>query len=241
MSPTWACFFSWLPQMRPRCKLARVPFARCPSRPAANDSSHDWFHIDRVRNTAVALAKAEGLDASAQATVELAALLHDLKDWKYSGDEDAGPLAAEAWLVEHGADASLAALVKTVVASVGFKTELGGSSPADALSGADRTIFEVVQDADRLDAIGAVGIARCFTFGGAHDRTIYDPAIKPRIGLSKEEYKLGNPTSLNHFYEKLLTLKDRMKTPSGRAMADARHRHMELFLEQFLAECKGER
>lgn len=223
------------------CNRGRRLLKRCPQLPAANDSSHDWFHIDRVRNTAVSLAKSEGLDRAAQETVELAALLHDLKDWKYSGDEEAGPLAAEAWLVEQGADASLAALVKAIVASVGFKTELGGSSPADALSGADRTIFEVVQDADRLDAIGAVGIARCFTFGGAHGRTIYDPAIKPRIGLSKEEYKVGNPTSLNHFYEKLLTLKDRMKTPSGRAMADARHLHMERFLEQFLAECKGER
>ena len=195
-----------------------------------------------MRNTTLALAAREGLTGELLETAELAALLHDLKDWKYSGDDDAGPEAAEAWLLEAGASGERAALVKVIVASIGFKTELGGSSPADELAGDERKAFEVVQDADRLDAIGAIGIARCFTFGGARGRSIHDPAEKPRLGLSKEEYKKSaNTSSLNHFYEKLLTLKDRMKSAAGRAVAAERHAFMEAFLAQFHAEWEGSR
>jgi len=184
---------------------------------AGNDSSHDWFHIDRVRKLAVTLGAREGVED--MEAVELAALLHDLKDWKYSGDDDAGPDAAKAWLLENGLEGGRAELIRLVIASIGFKTEISGSSPADAMEGDQRKIYEVVQDADRLDAIG---IARCLTFGGAHHRVMHDPAVPPKVGMSKEEYKKNKGTSINHFYEKLLTLKERMKTGPGRAMAEER-------------------
>lgn len=208
---------------------------------AGNDSSHDFFHILRVRNMALSLAKASGLVGELLETVELAALLHDLKDWKYSGDDDAGPAATYDWLVSQEAPAEQAALVRDIVASIGFKTEIGGSSPADTLTGDERTAFEVVQDADRLDAIGAIGVARCLTFGGAKLRVLHDPAVPPKLGMTTEEYKKSESTSMNHFYEKLLTLKDRMKTPAGKAVAELRHAFMEQFLDQFHAEWAGTR
>jgi uncharacterized protein len=204
---------------------------------AGNDSSHDWFHIDRVRKLAVTLGKREAV--ADLESVELAAMLHDLKDWKYSGDDDAGPAAAHEWLIAHGLASERAELIKLVIASIGFKTEISGSSPADAMTGDARKIFEVVQDADRLDAIGAIGIARCLTFGGAHGRVMHDPSVPPKLDMSKEEYKKNKGTSINHFYEKLLTLKDRMKTASGRAVADERHAFMRSFLDRFHSEWEG--
>lgn len=192
-----------------------------------------------MRNLAVTLAKAEGVEDVE--LVEVAALLHDIKDWKYSGEDDAGPAAAEAFLLANGVVPDRAAAARGIIARIGFKSELAGSTAADEhpLSEAAMRVLQVVQDADRLDAIGAIGIARCLTFGGAKGRVLYDPEVKPKIGLTKDEYKSAQSTSINHFYEKLLTLKDRMKTPSGRAMADERHRYMEGFLSRFLAEWEG--
>jgi uncharacterized protein len=208
---------------------------------AANDASHDFDHIDRVRKVALTLAAAEGVaDAETLVVIELGALLHDLADWKYSGSDSASADAARTVLTDAGASPAVIARVLDIVNGVSFSTELaaGAGAPLPPLE------VRLVQDADRLDAIGAVGIARCFTFGGAKHRPLHDPAVPPLgAGLSKEAYR--DParvhTSINHFHEKLLTLKDRMKTPAGAAMAAQRHAFMEAFLAQFLAEWDGKR
>lgn len=202
------------------------------------DGSHDWQHIDRVRKLAVELGKKEG-NCNLE-IVELAALLHDIKDWKYSGSETAGVDAAKNFLITEGYnDQDKLSAILFIIENIGFKTELG-QRESGAKSPVDRyPEFGVVQDADRLDAIGAIGIARTFTFGGAKNRAIYDPAIPYVEGLTKKQYMELKAPTVNHFYEKLLLLKDMMKTKSGKECAEGRHQFMSVFLKQFFLEVEG--
>ena len=190
-------------------------------------TGHDWLHVRRVWLNARRVGRAEGADLF---VVELAALLHDIADWKFhGGDLSAGPKAARRWLLSLGAGAGTAERVARVVAQVSYK----GAKVADS---ADSLEAAVVQDADRLDALGAVGIARTFAYGGSKGRAIYDPAVKPVLHASSKAYSTSTAPTLNHFYEKLLLLKGRMKTRTGRRLAAERHRFMELFLRRFYAE-----
>ena len=201
------------------------------------DASHDFAHIDRVRRVALSLAAGEGVtDAATLLVVELGALLHDVADWKYSGSDTASGESAARILAAAGAEAPLAARVQAVIAGVGFSSELltgssGGPLPLEVA---------LVQDADRLDAIGAIGIARCFTYGGAKRRPLHDPAVPPlndaalRSGGYRDPHRVN--TTINHFHEKLLTLKGRMKTRAGARLAEGRHAFLETFLEQFVGE-----
>ena len=195
-----------------------------------NESGHDWFHIERVYNTAVTIAEKESCDLS---VVKLAALLHDIADSKFhNGDESVGPKKAAAFLESLEVDRQIIEHVKKIIENISFK---GGNFEKSFHS----KELEVVQDADRLDAIGAIGIARAFNYGGYKNRVIYDPAQHPKMNMTKEEYKNSNGTTINHFYEKLLLLKDRMNTETGKQMAQQRHDYMEGFLNEFFDEWKG--
>ena len=194
------------------------------------EGGHDWFHIERVWNNAKLINKTENAD---QLVVELAALLHDIADSKFhDGDETLGPKIAKNHLQKLGLDEDRTDHIVKIIENISFK---GGNH--NTLF--DSSEFRVVQDADRLDAIGAVGISRCFNYGGFKNRSIYDPEIPPKLDMTKEEYKSSTAPSINHFYEKLLLLKDSMHTDSGREIAIERHRFMELFLEHFFAEWQG--
>ena len=205
------------------------------------DGSHDWHHVDRVRRVALRLGREEGLDEAALGRVEVAALLHDVRDWKYSGSEDAGAEAVGAFLREQECDDAYVGRILRMVAHVGFKDEVGKAGMGGGLEGDVEAA--VLQDADRLDAIGAIGIARCFTFGGRKNRALWDgpDGPPPRVGLTKEAYMAGadETNTLNHFYEKLLRLKGLMKTQAGRKVAEQRHAFMEAFLDQFRLEWDG--
>jgi uncharacterized protein len=194
-------------------------------------SGHDWAHIRRVWLMARRLAEAQpGTDAT---VTELAALLHDIADWKFhDGDYEAGPRAAHAWLQSQGLPELLIARVETVIREVSFKG-LGVATPVTSPEAA------VVQDADRLDAIGAIGIARAFAYGGHKGRPLHDPAIAPVAHESFASYQKNVAPTLNHFYEKLLHLKDRLNTDAGRAVAQERHAFMEVYVARFLAEWDG--
>lgn len=197
---------------------------------SGDSSGHDWWHIQRVTKNAIQIAKAEGADVF---VVELAALLHDIADWKFhGGDESAGPRAARAWLEENNVDAATIDHVCEIIASLSFKGA-GVPTPMRTIEG------KAVQDADRLDAIGAIGIARTFAYGGHKGQPLYDPGVPPQRHDSFEAYKKNNGTTINHFYEKLLLLKDLMSTPTARQLADERHRFMEQFLTQFHREWAG--
>ncbi|HVW02983.1 MAG TPA: HD domain-containing protein [Planctomycetaceae bacterium] len=200
-------------------------------RMAQDSSGHDWFHVQRVWQTALALGKAEGADLY---IVQLAALLHDIADWKFhEGDELAGPRAAEAWLTGLQVAPEIIAEVCDIVAKLSFK---GAGVAADAMS----LEGQVVQDADRLDAIGAIGIARAFAYGGHAGRLLYDPAVPPETHATFAAYKRNSGPTINHFYEKLLLLADRMNTASGRKIARDRHRFLEEFLNHFYGEWNGD-
>lgn len=193
-------------------------------------SGHDWWHIHRVWQSARRIATREGADLF---VVELAALLHDIADWKFhGGDVSIGPRVAAAWLAEQQVDRLIAEQVCGIIAQVSFKGA-GADSSMPTLEG------KVVQDADRLDAIGAIGIARAFAYGGHAGRAMHDPGIPPELHASFEAYRRNCGPSINHFYEKLLLLKDRMQTHTGRELAEQRHRFMEEFLAQFFAEWDG--
>jgi uncharacterized protein len=195
-----------------------------------DSSGHDWWHIDRVRRTAVHLAQAEGADL---AVCELAALLHDIADWKYhGGDDTAGPRAARDWLESQQAAPELVNQVCDIIARLSFR---GAGVATDMPTREGRC----VQDADRLDALGAIGIARAFAFGGHFGRALYDPDQPPEMHASFAAYKAKSGPTINHFYEKLLLLKDRMQTATGRRMAEERHQFLELFLAQFFREWNG--
>lgn len=196
------------------------------------ESGHDWFHIERVYNTSRKIAEQEG-DADLT-VVKLIALLHDIADSKFhKGDETIGPLKAKEWLTSIGLDQEIITHVVLGIENISFK---GGNFEKRFRS----KELDIVQDADRLDAIGAIGIARTFNYGGFKNTILHDPNIAPKMNMTKEEYKMNVGTTVNHFYEKLLLLKDLMNTETGKQMAENRHKFMELYLSQFYAEWQGE-
>ncbi len=192
-------------------------------------SGHDWWHTDRVRNMAKSIAKKEGGNLF---IIELASLLHDIGDWKLVvGDESVGPNMAKGWLKKLKVKNNIIDEVSDIIANVSFK----GANYKNKM----KTIEgKIVQDADRLDAIGAIGIARVFAFRGHHGGQMHDPDIKPKVNKTVEEYKRMDNTAINHFYEKLLLLKDRMNTETAKKIAEERHEFMEEFLKEFFKEWK---
>ena len=199
---------------------------------AGDSSGHDWWHIDRVRRNALHIARDEGADLF---VVELAALLHDVADWKFHGGDDSiGPQTARDWLSRHEVDGPVIDHVCEIIATVSFK----GAGVATEMSTIEG---KCVQDGDRLDAIGAVGIGRAFAFGGHFGRAMYDPDVPPEQHQTFAAYKSKGGPTINHFYEKLLLLKDRMQTATGRRLATERHQFMEQFLDQFFGEWRGDR
>ena len=195
------------------------------------EGSHDWWHIHRVWNTAKQIADKEGADRN---IIELAALLHDIGDWKFNnGDETIGPARAREWLVTNNVKEDIISEVCEIIYTISYKGA-GVATPMKTLEG------KVVQDADRLDAIGAIGIARAFSYGGYAKRLIYHPHQSPVLHASFAEYKKSEGHTINHFHEKLLLLKDRMNTPAGKKLAEEKHRFMEVFLQQFFKEWDGE-
>jgi uncharacterized protein len=196
---------------------------------SGDSSGHDWWHIQRVVNLARVIAREEGADPY---VCELAALLHDIADYKIAGDEESGLRRVRGWLDAEGVDATVADHVMEIVGTLSFGG--GNRPPMRTLEG------RVVQDADRLDAIGAIGIARAFAFGGSRGRALYDPDEAPQQYASKEAYQASGSSTINHFHEKLLLLRDRMNTPYARRIAEQRHRYMEAFLDEFAREWSGE-
>lgn len=206
-----------------------------------DSTGHDWWHIHRVRNLAKRIALHEGADIF---IVELAALLHDIGDYKFfQGDEEAGAAKVRERLSSLEISPSFIDKIVEITSRISFmrtlldKSEERGKKNSVVLT-LSRELMAVT-DADRLDAMGAIGIARAFTYGGFFNRPIYDPSIKPSKSITKEEYKTTEAPSINHFYEKLLKLKDMMHTKLGRKMAKRRHRFLNLFLKQFFKEWKG--
>lgn len=194
------------------------------------EAGHDWWHTYRVWQNARTIAAGEPVNGL---VVELAALLHDIADSKFhNGDEEAGPKAALEFLTGVQAPDDITTHVVQIVRHISFK---GGNEKATWTSAE----LQVVQDADRLDAIGAIGIARAFSYGGYKGRSFYDPAIKPDMHLTKEAYKNSTAPTINHFYEKLLLLKDRMHTQTGKKLAKSRHNFLLTYLDQFFAEWEG--
>ncbi|MES2558609.1 MAG: HD domain-containing protein [Bacteroidota bacterium] len=194
------------------------------------EGGHDWFHIERVWKSARSIAQTENAN---MLVVELGALLHDIADSKFNGgDEEIGPQKAQAFLQSLALDTSIINPVIYIIRNISFK---GGKQQLS-----ERTIeLDITQDADRLDAIGAIGIARAFNYGGFKNRELYNPDIKPNLNMSKEEYKNTSAPTLNHFYEKLLLLKELMNTETGRQLAVQRHEFMEQYLAQFYNEWEG--
>ena len=196
------------------------------------EGGHDWFHIQRVYNNALKIAETEQCDLL---IVQLGALLHDIADSKFhNGDETVGPKVARAFLEQENVEEATILHVVNIIENISFK---GGNFEQKFNS----IELEVVQDADRLDAIGAIGIARTFNYGGFKNRALYNPDIEPNMNMTKEEYKKSDSPTINHFYEKLLLLKDRMNTETGKALAQGRHDYMVNFLAQFYAEWEGEK
>jgi uncharacterized protein len=196
------------------------------------EGGHDWFHIERVFKNAVLISDNEVCDVM---VVKLGALLHDIADSKFhNGDETVGPKIAREFLESENLDEATIQHVINIIENVSFK----GGNTEKAFSS---TELDIVQDADRLDAIGAIGIARTFNYGGFKNRPLYNPKIAPNLRMSKEEYKNSEAPTLNHFYEKLLLLKDKMNTKTGKQIAKDRHQFMMTFLSQFYAEWDGEK
>jgi uncharacterized protein len=191
------------------------------------EGSHDWFHIERVYNLAIYLQEKEGGDRT---IIELAALLHDISDHKYNGGNwQAGATVAIELMLEVGVSTEIAEKVAQVISQVSFK----GAKVQDDVESIEA---KIVQDADRLDAIGAIGIARAFSYGGSKNRPLYHPEIEPTLHSSKEEYAKSVSHTVNHFYEKLFLLKDLIKTKTGRDLAEKRHQLMQKFIADFYDE-----
>ena len=196
------------------------------------EAGHDWFHMERVYKNALLIAEGETCDLM---IVKLGALLHDIADSKFNdGDETVGPKVAREFLESQKVSEETILHVVNIIENISFK---GGNFEKKFTS----KELEIVQDADRLDAIGAIGIARTFNYGGFKNRQLYNPTIAPKLNMTKEEYKKSEAPTLNHFYEKLLLLKDKMNTETGKRIAQERHSFMELFLSQFYAEWDGEK
>jgi uncharacterized protein len=193
-------------------------------------TGHDWWHTLRVWQMAKKIGKEEKADLF---IVELASLLHDIADWKFQdGDDSVGAMIAKEWLEKFNVDSRTISHICDIIIGVSFK----GARVKDNL---DSIEGKVVQDADRLDAMGAIGISRCFAYGGSKKRQIYDPNIKPKMHKSFEEYKKSESSSINHFREKLFLLKDRMNTKTGKKIAKKRHKFMERYLDIFFKEWDG--
>ena len=196
------------------------------------ESGHDWFHIERVYKNALHILSHE--EANEQIVI-LGALLHDIADSKFhNGVETIGPKMADDFMTTIGIEDSVKKHVVAIIENISFK---GGNFEMNFNS----KELDIVQDADRLDAIGAIGIARTFNYGGFKNNLIHDPENMPKIHMSKEEYKKHKGTTINHFYEKLLLLKDLMNTNTGKQIAEQRHEFMLTFLDQFYKEWEGER
>lgn len=189
-------------------------------------SGHDWWHIFRVHQLSKKISETEGGNLF---IIELAALLHDIADWKFNNDEKAGSREARKLQSELCVDKSVIKDVCQIIDEISFKGA-GVSTPMSSIEG------QIVQDADRLDAIGAIGIARTFAYGGHKGRIMYNPEIKPELHQTFNDYKKSSAPTINHFYEKLLLLKDRMNTPTGKQIAEKRHKFMEEYLDEFYAE-----
>ncbi|WP_394906687.1 HD domain-containing protein [uncultured Mesonia sp.] len=197
---------------------------------AGAEASHDYFHVERVYKIALQIAQKEGAN---QEVVALAALLHDIADYKFhEGDESLGVKKASEFLASINTPRHTHEAVISILEQIGFK---GGHQQVTLPS----LELQVVQDADFLDAMGAIGIARTFNYGGFKNNLIYDPNISPNLNMSKDVYKKGGGTTINHFYEKLLRLKDKIQTSTGKKMAQKRHEFMQLYLSQFFLEWEG--
>lgn len=195
------------------------------------EGGHDWFHIQRVFKNTLLIAKDEKVDVL---VVSLGALLHDIADAKFNnGDETVGPKIASEFLTSLGARKKIVDHVVKIIENISYKSSL---DPKKLFTSKE---LQVVQDADRLDAIGALGIARAFNYGGFRNRELYNPEIAPNLQMTKEEYKASKTPTINHFYEKLLLLKDKMNTESGKRLAKKRHQFMLEYLEQFYREWNG--
>lgn len=193
-------------------------------------SGHDWWHVFRVWNNVKHIGKYEKVDMF---IVELAALLHDISDWKFNkGDEDEGAKQARKWLESLKVDSKIIDHVCQIIATSSFRGAKV-KSQMKTLEG------QVVQDADRLDAIGAIGIGRTFAYGGSTKREMYNPEIKPQLHETPDQYKNCNSPTINHFYEKLLLLKDLMNTKTAKKIAESRHKYMKQFLDRFHKEWEG--
>ena len=198
---------------------------------AQAEGGHDWFHIERVYKNALLIAASENCDLE---IVQLGALLHDIADSKFhDGDETIGPKTARTFLESENVVATTIDHVIAIIENISFK----GGKVERKFSSIE---LDIVQDADRLDAIGAIGIARTFNYGGFKNRTLYNPEIAPNLSMTKEEYKNNEAPTINHFYEKLLLLKQQMHTETGKKIAQKRHQFIELFLSQFYTEWDGE-
>ncbi|MFK7783172.1 HD domain-containing protein [Psychroserpens sp.] len=196
------------------------------------EGGHDWFHIQRVYKNSLLISKNETINIY---IVSLGALLHDIADSKFhNGDESVGPKKAREFLFKINVDSVAIEHVVNIIENISFK----GGNVAQHFSSNE---LNVVQDADRLDALGAIGIARTFNYGGFKNHKLYDPEIPPKLNMSKEEYKNSKAPTINHFYEKLLLLKDRMNTKTGKQIALRRHEYMEDFLQQFYEEWNGDK
>jgi len=199
------------------------------------EGGHDWFHIHRVFLNSKRIGRSEQVN---MLVVALGALLHDIADAKFhDGDESIGPKMAADFLISINVDKHVVQHVKQIIENISFKNTLDKKANTTFNS----KELEVVQDADRLDALGAIGIARTFNYGGYKNRELYNPDIPPRLNLTKEEYKTSNTPTINHFYEKLLLLKDKMNTQTGKKLAEKRHQFLLEYLEQFYAEWRGEK
>lgn len=195
------------------------------------EGGHDWFHIQRVYKNALLISSGETCD---ETVVKLGTLLHDIADSKFhNGDETVGPKVAREFLESEGVSENIIVHVIQIIDNISFK---GGNNEKRFSS----IELDIVQDADRLDAIGAIGIARAFNYGGFKNRAMHDPQITPKMNMTKEEYKSSHTPTINHFYEKLLLLKDKMNTETGKEIAQKRHEYMQGFLAQFYAEWDGE-
>lgn len=191
------------------------------------EGGHDWFHIERVYKNALRIAEDETVDLH---VVALGALLHDIADSKFhKGDETVGPRFAKTFLETQDVDEFVMTHVIKIIENISFK----GGNTIKAFHSKE---LDIVQDADRLDALGAIGIARTFNYGGFKNRAIYNPEIAPQLSMTAAQYKASTAPTINHFYEKLLLLKDRMNTETGKKLAQERHQFMETFLEQFYKE-----
>lgn len=195
------------------------------------EGGHDWFHTLRVYKNSLIISKSEKVNLF---VVQLGALLHDIADSKFhNGDDTIGPKIAREFLFRENVDSQVIEHVVSIIENISFNSSLGSSKSFSSPE------LDVVQDADRLDALGAIGIARAFNYGGFKNRALYNPEIKPNLHISKEAYKVSSAPTINHFYEKLLLLKEKMNTKAGKKIAEKRHAFMKLYLEQFYAEWYG--